>query len=152
MGFWRMVRVRVELVRKSRIPTHPRGGAGFHGFLHMPPLLTWSPELPGPLPSCSRCGEGSYVHWDRTLRLEFVRSWKETGILGKAHLLSSPISSSECWRQIHTPCPPHSVVAGVNHPALVCTYLMGGNSAEVMFVLNFHSSVWNLVPILQRGS
>ena len=88
VGFWRMVRVRVELVRKSRIPTHPWGGAGFHSFLHMPPLLTWSPELPGPLSSCSRCREGSYVHLDRTLRLEFVRSWKEPGILGKAPLLS----------------------------------------------------------------
>lgn len=88
MGFWRMARIRAKLVRKRRIPTHPRGGAGFHSFLHMPPFLTWSLELPEPLPACSRCGEGSYVHLDRTLRLEFVRSCKETGALGKARLLS----------------------------------------------------------------
>ena len=63
----------------------------------------------------------------------------------------SPISSSARWRQIHIPCPLHPGCR-VNHLALVCTYLEGGHSAEVMFVLNFHSSVWNLVPILQRGN
>ena len=57
VGFWRMARIRAKLVRKRRIPTHPRGGAGFHSFLHMPPFLTWSLELPEPLPACSRCGE-----------------------------------------------------------------------------------------------
>lgn len=65
-----------------------RGGAGFHSFPPHTPFLTWSLELPEPLPACSRCGEGSYVHLDRTLRLEFVRSCKETGALGKARLLS----------------------------------------------------------------
>lgn len=87
-----------------------RGGAGFHSFLHMPPFPDLVSRAPRASARLQQVWGGVICTLDRTLRLEFVRSCKETGALGRHVSSRSAISSSEPLEPVHTHGP--TVVAG----------------------------------------